>query len=68
MPAPVMGFYVQETKAPAGYYGDWADEGAGKTAGSNVNKVKYGFQRYRPSADAIPEASVSSRVTNSSFL
>lgn len=37
-------FYVQETKAPAGYYGDWANEGAGKTAGSNANKVKYIFQ------------------------
>lgn len=37
-------FYVQETKAPSGYYGDWANEGAGKTAGSNTNKVKYSFQ------------------------
>lgn len=37
-------FYVQETKAPAGYYGDWANEGGSKTAGSNTNKVKYSFQ------------------------
>lgn len=37
-------FYVQETKAPAGYYGDWANEGGSKTAGSNTNKVKYAFQ------------------------
>ena len=36
-------FFVQETKAPAGYYGDWEDESAGKTAGSNENKVKYSF-------------------------
>lgn len=37
-------FYVQETKAPAGYYGDWANENGSKMAGSNTNKVKYSFQ------------------------
>jgi len=36
-------FYLQETKAPAGYYGDWEDETAEKTPGSNTNKVKYSF-------------------------
>ncbi len=36
-------FFVQETKAPANYYGDWADESAAKTPGSNQNKVKYSF-------------------------
>lgn len=36
-------FFVQETKAPANYYGDWADESAAKTPGSNTNKVKYAF-------------------------
>lgn len=36
-------FYVQETKAPANYYGDWANESAAKTPGSNDNKVKYSF-------------------------
>lgn len=36
-------FYVQETKAPANYYGDWENEDAAKTAGSNSNKVKYSF-------------------------
>ena len=36
-------FYVQETKAPANYYGDWADESGTKTPGSNNNKAKYSF-------------------------
>ena len=36
-------FYLQETKAPENYYGDWADEEASKTAGSNTNKEKYAF-------------------------
>lgn len=36
-------FYLQETKAPANYYGDWENESAEKTAGSNNNKVKYSF-------------------------
>ena len=36
-------FYVQETKAPANYYGDWENESAEKAAGSNDNKVKYPF-------------------------
>lgn len=36
-------FYVQETKAPGNYYGDWADESGTKTSGSNNNKVKYSF-------------------------
>ena len=36
-------FYLQETKAPENYYGDWADEEASKIAGSNTNKEKYAF-------------------------
>lgn len=36
-------FYVVETKAPDGYYGDWADEDGNKVAGSDENKVQYKF-------------------------
>ncbi|MGN0249175.1 MAG: collagen binding domain-containing protein, partial [Lachnospiraceae bacterium] len=36
-------FYVTETKAPEKYYGDFANENANKTAGSDQNKSVYAF-------------------------
>ena len=37
-------FYLTETEAPEGYYGDWMDNGGNKTAGSDTNKVQYNVE------------------------